>query len=141
MNAEAYDLYMKGRFQLRDESKERIRRAIELQEQATKLDPSFALAYAELARACNLYDFHYAPEDPQWEEKAFAAAERALLLQPDLAEAHLARGFVQWTRKNGFPHEQVIAEYKKLELNPSLEEARYQLGRVYMHVGLFDSKC
>jgi TolB-like protein/DNA-binding winged helix-turn-helix (wHTH) protein/tetratricopeptide (TPR) repeat protein len=139
VNAEAYDLYLRGRFQLRDESAEGIRRAIDLQEQATKLDPSFALAYAELARACNLYAFHYTPEDHQWEEKAFAAAERAILLQPDLAEAHLARGFLLWTRKNNFPHEQAIAEYKQaLDLNPSLEEARYQLGRIYMHVGLFD---
>ena len=139
VNAEAYDLYMKGRFQLRDESPERILRAIKLQEQATKLDSSFALAYAELSRACNLYAFHYAPEDPQWEEKAFAAAERAILLQPDLGEAHLAHGLVLWTRNNGYPYEQAIAEYKKaLDLNPSLEEARYQLGRIYMHVGLLD---
>ncbi len=139
VNAAAYDLYLRGRFQLWDESREGIRRAIDLQEQATKLDPSFALAYVELARACNLYAFHYAPEDDQWEEKAFAATERAILLQPDLAEAHLARGFLLWTRKNGFPHEQAIEEYKQaLELNPSLEEARYQLGRIYMHIGLFD---
>ncbi len=139
VNAEAYDLYMKGRFQLRDESQEGIRRAIDMQEQATKLDPNFALAYAELARACNLITFHYTPEDRQLEEKAFAAAERAMLLQPDLPEAHLARGFLLWTQKNGFPHEQAVAEYKQaLELNPSLEEARYQLGRVYTHVGLFD---
>ena len=139
VNAEAYDLYLRGRFQLRDESREGIRRAIDLQEQATKIEPSFALAYAELARACNLYDFHYAPEDPQWEEKAFAAAERAILLQPDLPEAHLARGFLLWTRKNSFPHEQAIVEYKQaLDLNPSLEEARYQLGRIYTHIGLFE---
>ena len=51
----------------------------------------------------------------------------------------MARGDLAWTLASGFPHEEAVRDFRKaLEINPNLAEARRALGRVYMHVGLFD---
>jgi len=92
-----------------------------------------------LAQACVWRLFLFAPEERKLEEKAFVAVEKALSLDPDLAEAHLARGRLLWTPSNHFPHDKAIKEYRRaLELNPSLDEARHQLAVVYAHIGLLD---
>lgn len=108
-------------------------------ERAISIDPTFARAYAELARAYTVRLFYVAPQEKQWEEKAFVAVEKAVALDPDLAEAHLARGFLLWTPSNHFPHEQAIQEYRRaLAVNSNLDEAHHQLGIIYLHLGLFD---
>lgn len=67
------------------------------------------------------------------------AVEKALMLNPDLPEAYLARGLLLWTHSNRFPHDQAIRSYKRaLSLNPNFDEAHHQLGLVYLHVGLLD---
>ena len=92
-----------------------------------------------MAQACVWRFFLFTPDEKQWEEKAFVAVEKALSLDPDLAEAHLARGRLLWTPSNHFPHDKAIQEYRRaLALNPNLDEARNQLALVYGHVGLFD---
>jgi len=92
-----------------------------------------------LAQACVWRFFLFTPDEKHWEEKAFVAVEKALSLDPDLAEAHLARGRLLWTPSNHFPHDKAIQEYNRaLGLNPSLDEARNQLALVYGHVGLLD---
>jgi tetratricopeptide (TPR) repeat protein len=65
--------------------------------------------------------------------------EKAMKLNPDLAEAHLARGLILWTHARRFPHEQAIQAYRRaVDLDPNLDEAHHQLGVVYFHIGLFD---
>src|SRR5262245_50939868 len=60
-------------------------------------------------------------------------------LDPNLAEAHFARGLVLWTKAKGFPHEQAIRSFKKaLALDPDADETHHQLSMVYSHVGLLD---
>ncbi len=108
-------------------------------EQAVAADPNFAAAHAELAQACVWRFFLFTPDEKEWEERAFVAVEKALSLDPDLGEAHLARGRLLWTPSNKFPHDRAIQEYRRaLALNPSLDEARNQLALVYGHVGLLD---
>jgi tetratricopeptide (TPR) repeat protein len=108
-------------------------------EQAVAADPNFAGAYADLAQACVWRLFLFTPGEKQWEEKAYVAVEKALSLDPDSAEAHLARGRLLWTPSNRFPHDAAIKEYRRaLGINPSLDEARNQLALVYVHVGLLD---
>lgn len=83
--------------------------------------------------------FLFTPDEKRWEEKAFVAVRKALSLDPDSAEAHLAPGRLLWTPSNNFPHHQAVQEYRRaLELDPSLDEARNQLALVYGHVGLLD---
>jgi adenylate cyclase len=139
IDPQAYDLYLRARFRLRKEDQNNTDEAITLLEKATMLDPRFAHAFAELARAYNLKSYFFTPEDRQWHEKAFIAAERANLIKADLPELHLLRGLLLWTHTEGFRHEETISEYKRaLEINPNFDEVRHQLAMVYHHIGLFD---
>src|SRR5260370_17766142 len=83
--------------------------------------------------------FALKPQEREWEEKAFIATERALSLDPDLAEAHVARGLIVWAHCNHFPHSLAVQEFRRaLDLNPNLDEAHHQLASVYNHIGLLD---
>ena len=135
----AYDYFVRGRFYLNRQTKADNETAIDMFDRAVATDPNFAAAHAELAQACIWRLFLFTPEEKKWEEKAFVAIEKALSLDSELAEAHLARGRYLWTPSNHFPHDQAIQEYRRaLGLNPSLDEARNQLALVYGHVGLLD---
>jgi tetratricopeptide (TPR) repeat protein len=139
INPAAYDYFLRGRFYLNRQTKADNETAIEMFDRAVAADPSFAAAHAELAQACVWRLFLFTPGEKQWEEKAFVAVEKALKLDPDLAEAHLARGRLLWTPANHFPHDKAIQEYQRaLAFNPSLDEARNQLALVYCHIGLLD---
>ena len=139
VNPEAYDHYLRGRFYLNRQTRDGNEDAIMALERAVVTDPTFAVAYAELAQAYVWKLFLFAPGEGQWAEKAFVAAEKALSLDPNLAVAYLSRGRILWTPANHFPHEKAIREYRRaLTLNPNLDEARNQLALVYSHIGAFD---
>jgi tetratricopeptide (TPR) repeat protein len=113
--------------------------AIGMLEHAIVLDPDFAPAYAELADAYRVRFTQFAPQEKEWEGKAFRAADKAISLDPDLAEAYVARGFLLWTPSQGFRHKEAMQEYRHaLTLNPNLDEAHHYLGNVYIHIGLPD---
>src|SRR5947209_4055918 len=137
----AYDSYLRGKVNIKSENRDDIENAIRQLKQAIAADSSFAPAYAELARAYNIKAFYFAPEaeKKQLNEDAAVAVEKALALDPNLAEAHFARGLILWTHENRFPHEQAIQAYRRaLELDPNLDEAHHQIGTVYFHIGLLD---
>jgi serine/threonine protein kinase/Tfp pilus assembly protein PilF len=138
----AYDAYLHARVNLKSENPVQIENAISLLKQATSIDPNFAPGWAELARAYNIKSFYFsAPEaeKKQLNEDAAVAVEKALSLDPNLAEGHFARGIILWTHANHFPHEAVIQSYRRaLDLDPNFDEAHHQLGVVYFHIGLLD---
>ncbi len=139
VNPEAYDQYLRGQFYLHHQDRAGNEAAITALERSVGSDPTFAAAQASLAQAYVWKLFLFAPRDQQLAEKAFVASEKALALDPNLAEAHLARGRLLWTPANRFPHEKAILEYRRsLALNPGLDEARNQLALVYNHIGAFD---
>ncbi len=90
-DVEAYDLYLKGRSAMRHRGAE-LARAIDWFEQALVLDPGFALAHAGLTQALSLSAFWGMSRSDQVRDRAIAAAERALALDPTLPEAHHANG-------------------------------------------------
>lgn len=134
------DNYLRAKVLLRGENREDNEAATKLLEQVVEADPSLAIAWADLARAYNSRAFYYTPEEAkELSVKAQVANERALQLDPNLAEAHLVRGVLLWTHANRFPHEQAIQSYRRaLSLDPKLDEAHHQLGLVYFHIGLLD---
>lgn len=137
----AYDLYMRGRVKASSENHEEVEAAIRLLENAVLLDPGYAEAYAALAQAYTTKAFQFAAdtEKKQIAENAEVAVEKALALNPNLAEGQFARGVILWTLAKRFPHEQAIQAYKRaIALNPNLDEAHHRLGLVYFHVGLLD---
>jgi tetratricopeptide (TPR) repeat protein len=140
-NAAAYDDYMRGKVNVSNENPDNNEAAIKLFERAVAADPNFAAAYAELARAYSIKARYFAPvpEKKKLNEEAEVDVEKALALDPNLAEGYFAQGLILWTPYNRFPHEQEIQSYKRaLELNPNLDEAHHQLGFVYLHIGLLD---
>src|SRR2546425_4072103 len=138
-NPAADELYLRAKVRIRHETREDDSITIALLKRAVVLDPDFAAAHAELARAYGLRFSQFAPDDTLAREKAFVAVERALQLSPDLAEAHLARGFLLWDVTGAFPHEQAIQEDRRaLALNPNLGAAHQHLGVIYLHIGLLD---
>ncbi len=136
----AYDTYLHAKVLLRNETREDTEQAIKLLKKAVADDPKLALAWTELARASYIKAFYYAPEDSrQLNLDAQFAIEKALSLNPNLAEAHFAKGLVLWSHANRFPHESAIQSYQRtLSLDPNLDEAHHQLGLVYLHIGLLD---
>jgi tetratricopeptide (TPR) repeat protein len=93
-NLEAYDFYLQGNDYLKTRlfSKSYIQMSINMFEKAVNLDPRFALAHAKLSDArSNLYWWGNRTDD-ELAAGSKAAAERALQIDPDLPEAHLALG-------------------------------------------------
>ena len=91
-NAEAYQLYLKGRFHWRTFRMEDLFTSINYYNAALEKDSNYALAYAGMAKSYNvisLYNPHYSAEAV---DRARAAAQKAVELDPDLAEAHVALG-------------------------------------------------
>ena len=116
------------------------RSAIDLLERAIAIDPMSARAHAELASAYVTRLAYVTPDETrELEGKAFAAAEKALTLDPEVPEAYLARGDLLWTHSQRFAHERAVQEFRRaLALNSQSDQAHRRLARVFVHVGFFD---
>ncbi len=96
-NGEAYLTFVQAHdsFTRPDKFRADTEKAEQLFEQATRLDPDFAEAFAGLAWVHD-WMYHTLDPTPARKEKARAAAARAVQLQPELPEAHLALGFYHY---------------------------------------------
>jgi serine/threonine protein kinase/TolB-like protein/Tfp pilus assembly protein PilF len=118
VNAEAYELYVKGRFYLAQRTHESIYKALDQLNQAVAKDPNYAQAYAGLAYAyILLFDRGWiSPEEAS--PKIRSTAQRAIELDPTLAEPHAAlaalKELADWDWAGA------EAEYRKaIGLNPN----------------------
>ena len=89
-NNEAYQLYLKGRYHSAKRTKDDLNKGVEYFQQAVKLDPNFALAYAYMADAYNIMPAYPYLSPKEAFEKSQAAARRSLEIDPTLAEGHMA---------------------------------------------------
>jgi serine/threonine protein kinase/Tfp pilus assembly protein PilF len=140
-NSAAYDAYMRGMVKVSSENPPDNQDAVKLFEQAVAADPNFASAYAELSRAHTIKARYVASDAERKKsyEDAEVAVDKALAIEPNLAEGHFARGLMLWTPYKRFPHAQAIQSYRRaIELNPNFDEAHHQLGFVYLHIGMLD---
>ncbi len=103
VNPEAYDLYLKGRFYWNQRTPDSIKESIGYFQQATAKDGNFALAYAGLADAYNISNIIGPVSAKDSFPQAKAAAMRAILLDPSLAEAHAALGMEKSHYEFDFP--------------------------------------
>src|SRR5205807_110275 len=96
-NADAYVLYLRGRdYQTRpDNLLQDFKSAMNLFDQAVKLDPKFALAHARLSATASVVYHFYEPTEV-WKQKAQIEAVESLRLQPNLGEGHLALGLYHY---------------------------------------------
>ena len=109
-NPDAYLLFMQAHDYANrpDLFRDTSLKAEQLFEQATKLDPDFAAAFAGLSMI-ESWMYHSFDPTPARREKARAAANEALRLQPDLPEAHLALGFSYYYGDRDY--ERALAEF------------------------------
>jgi len=116
---EAYLVYLQANQIQRnpDTLLEDFKKADQLYTKAITLDPKFALAHARLASTAGQIFHFYEPTDV-WKSKAQIESEAALRLQPNLAEAYLARGqYDYWIDQN---YEQALKEFDKAsQLSPN----------------------
>ncbi|HEX7879518.1 MAG TPA: protein kinase [Candidatus Eisenbacteria bacterium] len=94
-NLQAYDYYLRGRSYTR---RENFDFALQMFEQAIKLDPNFAVAHAGLANVCGMI-FELREQNPKWIEKGVAACERAMVLDPRSPEVLVARARISYAQK------------------------------------------
>jgi DNA-binding winged helix-turn-helix (wHTH) protein/tetratricopeptide (TPR) repeat protein len=105
---------------------------------AVTRDPAFALAHATLSFACTTRHFEFDPASV-WLEKAEFHCQRALEIESDLPEGHVARAFLLWGPSKNFQHLEAIAALKRaLTLQNNLPHAYNRLGTILAHIGLLD---
>ncbi len=127
-NIEAYTYYLRGREFLHRHTKSYYQIARRMFTKAIELDPRYARAYAGIA-ACDSYLFyHYFQyEIGEAIQNITAAADKALELDEDLAEAHACRG-AALTFANRF--EEAATEFERaIALDPNSFEAHYFYAR------------
>ncbi|HEY6945491.1 MAG TPA: winged helix-turn-helix domain-containing protein [Candidatus Acidoferrum sp.] len=105
---------------------------------AVARDPGFSLAHAALSLACATRHYELDPTSA-WLGKAEFHCRRALELDPDLPEAHVANAFLLWGPSKNFQHIEAIAELKRaLALQSNQPHAYNRLGSILAHIGLLD---
>jgi tetratricopeptide (TPR) repeat protein len=138
-NTAAYELYLLGRSKLVRYTKDDTLAAVKAFEDALHLDGNYALAHAGLAEASAQMRIRFSAEGDveRWDEQAKRAANRALELDPGLAEAHEALASVY--RSSEFNWEQTIAESDRaLQMNPNLDQSHYYRAVAFYHLGLLE---
>ncbi|MBN9659901.1 MAG: protein kinase [Acidobacteria bacterium] len=118
---EAYDRFLRGRYQQRLYTLESMIQAAAHYEQAVAIDPAFALAHAELANVYRYLSGSGAKDASSTLPRAEASARRALAADADLADAHVALAEI---RKDRWDWPGAESEYRKaLDLNSNLASA------------------
>jgi serine/threonine protein kinase/Flp pilus assembly protein TadD len=116
-NAAAYTLYLKGRIQWGKRDGPSLRKAIEYFQQAVQEDPNCAPAHAGLADCYSILGTYTYLSPKEAFPRARAAAEKALLIDEELAEAHSALGFVKFSYERD--RSGAEQEFRRaLDLNP-----------------------
>ena len=130
-NLQAYDYYLRGRSYLRRWD---LDFALQMFEHAIKLDPNFALANAGVASVCGMI-YEYREQQPRWIERGLAACERALALDPKLAEVLAARAWLSTAQRK---YDDAIQYAKQaIERKPDCEGSYSILGRAYFASGRY----
>jgi serine/threonine protein kinase/Tfp pilus assembly protein PilF len=121
----AYEYYLRGR-QYQDLRKKGLEYAMEMFHRAIEIDPDYASAYAGIADCLSLMYLLF-DTDIKFVEEARTYARKALQLEPDLAEAHLACAMA-FSCLRDYPTSN--AEFETaMKLDPKLFEAPYYWGR------------
>jgi len=123
VNPEALEAYLKGRYSWLKRTREGLLKSLDYFRQAIDKDPNYALAWAGLADAHNLLGSYALVPMTESHPQARAAAEKALQLDDNLAQAHTALATVLADYYYDWPLAE--REFRRaIELNPSYATAR-----------------
>jgi TolB-like protein/DNA-binding SARP family transcriptional activator/Tfp pilus assembly protein PilF len=133
VDPEAYDLYLRGRYNWDLPTRERLQQATRYHQRAVERDPSFAAAYAALAETyVNLAIYGFmAPGEAL--TRANVSAEQALSLDSSLVEAVTARAYVRLSEQNFDGAEADLR--RALSLNPNYPWSHHFLSLYLMMAG------
>lgn len=136
-NTEAHELYLRGRYLWEKRTAEDLQRAIEHFEGAIGRDPGYARAYAGIADCYAVLPAFSKLSYKECHRKAREAAEQALKLDNDLAEAHASRAILLLDESK---FQEAAREYQRaIELDPNYATAYYWNGyTVFLPLGKFD---
>src|SRR5437762_1194956 len=134
-NAEAYRLYLLGRYHFAKFTRVGWTNAIHYFEQALQIDPGYTLAYCGLADTYGWAGGQTLPGREAW-AKEMEFARKALALDPNLAEAHLAMGTALYSVLGPYASEKQLD--RAAELNPNLPLIYDQYGWTFSEMGRFD---
>jgi TolB-like protein/Flp pilus assembly protein TadD len=126
VNLEAYDDYLRGRQHYFQYHRLGMRAAMQAFQQALDKDPAYAAAWAGMANAA-AFLYTYVDRSEASLELARSASQKALELDPNLAEAHASRGVA--LSSAGEAEEAEEAFERALRLDPYLWEAAYGFAR------------
>jgi serine/threonine protein kinase/tetratricopeptide (TPR) repeat protein len=133
-NRDAYHSYWRGRFFLDKRSPER---AVPEFQKAINLDSVYAMAYAGLADAYTMRAYTTSGIDSELYEKASALTNKALDLDPSLAEAHTSLARLKYM--HDWDWEGAEESFKRaLELDPNSVNAHQHYGRLLTTLGRYD---
>ncbi|PYK70472.1 MAG: hypothetical protein DME42_12580 [Verrucomicrobia bacterium] len=140
-NVEAYNALLQGNFYSNRRTAEDFRKAIGYYEEAIRLDPRYALAYAKLSYSAEILATNYVSiatkEGQEAIAKARASAKSALDLDPNLADAHSAQGKI--LENIDFNFAKAEAEYRRaLELAPQNSAVTGDLAHLISDLGRQD---
>jgi TolB-like protein/Tfp pilus assembly protein PilF len=125
-DVEAYEHYLKGRERFFEYNRRGVEAALQLFNKALMLDSDYARAHAGVAECCTFL-FMYSNGGEAELQQADLASRRALELEPDLAEAHAARGLAMSLQHQ---YDAAVEAFETaISLNPRLYEAFYFYAR------------
>ncbi|MEO8192719.1 MAG: protein kinase [Gemmatimonadales bacterium] len=144
-NVEAYDYYLRGRKFFHQHRRTSLEFARQMFTRAIEVDPNYARAYAGVADCCSILFMYFDARESNLKQ-ADKASRKALSLDPDLAEAHSARGLSYSLSKE---YQKAGEEFEiAMKLDPKLYEAPYFYGRACIAQGnsteavpLFEKAC
>ena len=134
VNVEAYSFYLKGRQLFHHSTKSFLILARQMFAKAVELDPAYARAYAGIANCDSRLSGWYNAPIAGWE--ILALTDKALSLDPNLAEAHAARGVA--LANSGRRAEAAAAFERALELDPTSFDANLSFARFCVTDGKLD---
>ncbi|HEY9402795.1 MAG TPA: protein kinase, partial [Pyrinomonadaceae bacterium] len=137
-NAEAFEVYLRGRYHWNTFNEEGFAKAITCYYRAIALDPDYAAAYTGIADYYNWIGIYGVMPPEECSAAAKEAGARALELDETLPDAHTAYGFALHT--HDFDWETPVAHYQRaLELNPHHAATHLWHGTQLVMEGNFDS--
>jgi TolB-like protein/DNA-binding winged helix-turn-helix (wHTH) protein len=126
VSSEAYEAYLKGRYYWNKRTGESMQKAEQYFEQAIDNDPTYAAAYSGLADCNSGLTWHGFKSPAEALPKAYAAARKALEINPESAEAHASLGLAMTHRWDWTGAE---AEFRRaLQLDPQYANAHHWYG-------------
>jgi len=133
----AYDAYLRGRFYWNQRSERGFKRSIEYFQKAIEADPNYALAWSGIADTYFLLPEYGPTPASEALPKARAAAERAVSIDPNLAEAYASLGYVKHSWEWRF--REAEQDYRKsIELNPNYANAHQWYSELLAQEQRFD---